>query len=76
MVSALDEVRQVHAMADVTLRTWHTLEQVMPTKVQTKVPTGRKGAPFSGDRLPGVSSFAFVEKEPFPCYVSLWKKSS
>jgi hypothetical protein len=32
MVSALDEVRQVHAMADVTLRTWHTLEQVMPTK--------------------------------------------
>lgn len=68
MVSALEEVRQVHAMADVTLRTWHTLEQVMPTKVQTKVPTGREKVRrflVIGSRRIQLS---FVEKEPFPCY--------
>ena len=68
IVSAQQEMYQVHAMADVELRTWHTVKTVMPTKLRAKAPTGRVRTRYAlvvGTRRMNLS---LIEKEPFACY--------
>lgn len=68
IVSAQGEVYQVHAMADVELRTWRTLRSVMPTRLTAKLPTGRSKTRWAlivgGRRF----SLSLIEKEPFQWY--------
>lgn len=74
IVSAQGEVYQVHAMADVELRTWHSLRTVMPTRLIAKTPTGRQKTRWSlvvGSRRFPLSP---IEKEPFQWYDTFVEK--
>lgn len=74
IVSAQGEVYQVHAMADVELRTWYTLQTVMPTRLAAKAPTGRQKTRWSlvvGNRRFPLS---LIEKEPFQWYDTFIEK--
>ena len=68
IVSAQQQTYLVHAMADIELRTWHDIKRVMPTQLESKVPTGRQKTRYSlvvgGRRF----SLSFIESEPFACY--------
>ncbi len=74
IVSAQGEVYQVHAMADVELRTWRTLRSVMPTQLTAKIPTGRSKTRWAlvigGRRF----NLSFIEKEPFQWYDTFIEK--
>lgn len=74
IVSAQGEVYQVHAMADVELRTWRTLRSVMPTRLTAKIPTGRQKTRWAlvvgGRRFP----LSLIEKEPFQWYDTFIEK--
>lgn len=74
IVSAQGEVYQVHAMADVELRTWHTLQTLMPTSLTAKTPTGRQKTRWwlvVGSRRFRLSP---IEKEPFQWYDTFIEK--
>ena len=75
IVSAQQQTYLVHAMADIELRTWHDIKRVMPTRLESKVPTGRQKTRYSlvvgGRRFP----FLSLKVSRLRVMINSWKKS-
>lgn len=68
IINELGEWFRVHSQADIALRTWKSVETIMPTRVQSKVPTGEIKKRYSIVAFSRRFALNIIEKEPFSCY--------